>query len=98
MQDAHFCMDASGVPSDYRSTIVHMCMLYPRKLMFVCRADLTATTWLGTTHLPTIDTYFTVDCFDPSGHHGPPLSGSCGNGDEAIDGALAAAQAAVLDA
>jgi hypothetical protein len=59
-------MDASGVPEDLGLTIISMCMLYPQKLMFVCRAELTSDTWLGKTVLPTIDTYFMVDCY--AGH------------------------------
>jgi hypothetical protein len=58
-----FDINASGVPADYRSTIIDICMLYPHRLMFVCQANLTASTWAGTTRLPTIDTYFMVDCF-----------------------------------
>jgi hypothetical protein len=63
VQDIHFCLDASGVPEDLSLTIISMCMLYPQKLMFVCKAELTSETWVGTTELPTIDTYFMVDCY-----------------------------------
>lgn len=57
-------MDASGVPVDYALTIIQICMLYPRKLMFTTLADIHVSTWLSKTKLPSIDTYFMVDCFD----------------------------------
>eukprot|EP00892_Ulva_mutabilis_P002270 jgi/Ulvmu1/12043/UM083_0056.1 len=63
-QELHQCMDASGVPVDYALTIIQMCMLYPRKLMFTTLAHIRVATWLSKTTLPAIDTYFMVDCFD----------------------------------
>lgn len=57
-------MDASGVPLDYALTIIQICMLYPRKLMFTTLADIRVATWISKTKLPSIDTYFMVDCFD----------------------------------
>lgn len=60
-------MDASGVPVEYGLTIIQMCMLYPRKLMFICKADLTVRTWVAEYSLPTIDTYFMVNCYDQDG-------------------------------
>ena len=60
-------MDASGVPVEYGLTIIQMCMLYPRKLMFICKADLTVKTWVAEYELPTIDTYFMVNCYDQEG-------------------------------
>jgi hypothetical protein len=57
-------MDASGVPVEYGLTIIQICMLYPRKLMFICKADLTVKTWVAEYQLPTIDTYFMVNCYD----------------------------------
>lgn len=57
-------MDASGVPVDYALTIIQMCMLYPRKLMFTTLAHIRVATWLSKMTLPAIDTYFMVDCFD----------------------------------
>jgi hypothetical protein len=78
VQELHFCMDASGVPVEYGLTIIQICMLYPRKLMFICKADLTVDTWLAEYKLPTIDTYFMVECYDQDipmePHHV-----SCGN-------------------
>lgn len=57
-------MDASGVPVEYGLTIIQICMLYPRKLMFICKADLRVKTWVAEYELPTIDTYFMVNCYD----------------------------------
>lgn len=73
-------MDASGVPVEYGLTIIQMCMLYPRKLMFICKADLTVKTWVAEYELPTIDTYFMVNCYDQEGLAGTaqrPLDPLC---------------------
>ena len=37
MQALSFEINASGVPANYRSSIIHICMLYPHRLMFVCQ-------------------------------------------------------------
>jgi hypothetical protein len=80
VQELHFCMDASGVPVEYGLTIIQICMLYPRKLMFICKADLTVKTWVAEYELPTIDTYFMVNCYDQdtvSATQTPPLEPIC---------------------
>lgn len=84
-QELHFCMDASGVSTEYGLTIIQMCMLYPRKLIFICKADLKVKTWVGAQYdLPTIDTYFMVDCYEQEGlaalsaSQEPPLGPVCG--------------------
>lgn len=72
-------MDASGVPVEYGLTIIQICMLYPRKLMFICKADLTVKTWVAKYELPTIDTYFMVNCYDQDAltANQPPLDPIC---------------------
>jgi hypothetical protein len=50
------------VPDDYTLTILEMCSLFPRKLVFLLRGQIAAT-FLGRTRarLP-IDSYFLIDC------------------------------------
>lgn len=89
VQELHFCMDASGVPLAYGLTIIQICMLYPRKLMFICKADLTVKTWVAEYQLPTIDTYFMVNCYDQdavSAAREAPLDPVCGEMPLALQG------------
>jgi len=55
-------VDASNVPTRYSVTVLEVCKLYPRQLIFFFRAALTATSLMQRETLPVINTYFTVDC------------------------------------
>lgn len=64
MQVLHVTVDASNVPERYTTTVLAMCQLYPRKLIFFFKAQLFATYMMQREALPLINTYFTVDCVD----------------------------------
>ena len=77
VQALNITVDASNVPQRYSITVLEICKLYPRQLIFFFKAELTATSFMQREKLPAIVTYFTVNCTNTAAFvamppHSPP--------------------------
>lgn len=59
-------IDASEVPSDYILAILSQCSTFPEMLIFFLKGRLMTRYLFMRQHLATLDTYFLINCKDPS--------------------------------
>jgi hypothetical protein len=75
-------VDASNLPRKYTQVVYSHCFNWPRKLIFFLRGQFTVTYLGAPFHLPSVDTYFVLDCSKAAAASSRREAGGGGGGQE----------------